>query len=130
MCWAVFDIVENVKEDDLSLRPAFVFVDVCHHFFDGGESLLQLRVIRIRFGSLLKKVIQKEADGWKTLNGTDEQLLEGLPFALWVALTEFKESVKARLGAVAGDQNLFGLLEKIDERWVRFHQILRLLFNN
>jgi len=104
--WTVFDIVENVKEDDLSLRPSLVFVDVCHHLFDGGKGLLQLRVIRIRFGSLLK---------------------EGLPFALWVALTEFKESVKARLGAVAGNQNLFGLFEKVDERWVRFHQILRLL---
>ena len=123
---AVFNIVEDVEEHDLALCSPLVFVDVRHHFFDGGQRLLQFGVVRVALGRLLEQVGEEEADGWKPLNGADEQLLEALPFAPGIALAQFEECVEARLGPVARAQHLFGLLEKVDKRRVRLDQILRL----
>ena len=50
----IFDVVENVKKDNLTLSPPFVLIDVRHYFFNCGQSFLQFTVIRIAFWSLLE----------------------------------------------------------------------------
>lgn len=50
----IFDVVENIKKDNLTLSPPFVFIDVRHYFFDRGQSSLQFTVIRIAFCGLLE----------------------------------------------------------------------------
>ena len=51
---AVFDVVKDVEEDNLSFGPPLVFVDVGHDFFDGGQGFLQFDVIAVAFGRLLQ----------------------------------------------------------------------------